>query len=90
MDYLDLLRRHDDPRSWEYPPGFDYKFATRRFAKFTEALSSALGLALKSEDDLIQARIIVEGLFQRFVSPEPNPIQPYSLTVSAKVASTGR
>jgi len=49
VEYLDLLRRHDHPRSWEYPTGFDYDTATRRFGKFTEALSALLKLALKSE-----------------------------------------
>jgi hypothetical protein len=41
-------------------------------------------------DDMIQARILVEGLLQRFVSPNPNPIRPYSLMLPARVASTGR
>jgi hypothetical protein len=41
-------------------------------------------------DDMIQARIIVEGLLQQFVSPARNPIQPYSLMLPAKVASTWR
>jgi hypothetical protein len=33
--------------------------------------------ARKRYDDMIQARIIVERLLQRFVSPEPNPIHSY-------------
>lgn len=49
MDFTELLQRHDDPKHWEHPPGFDYKTAERRFAKFTEALSSAVGVPLKSE-----------------------------------------
>jgi hypothetical protein len=49
VEYLNLLRQHDDPRRWEYPTGFDYDAATRRFAKFTEALSALLKVTLKSE-----------------------------------------
>ena len=49
MDYMELLQRYDDPRHWEYPPAFDYNAATGRFAKCAEALSTALGLSLKSE-----------------------------------------
>jgi hypothetical protein len=49
MDFTELLQRHDDPKHCEHPPGFDYKMAERRFAKFAEALSSALGVPLKSE-----------------------------------------
>lgn len=46
---MDLLRQYDDPWSWEYPVGFDYDAATRRFAKFADALSALLGVPLKSE-----------------------------------------
>lgn len=49
MDFTEPLQRHDDPEHWGYRPGFDYKIAARRFTKFTEALSSALGVPLKSE-----------------------------------------
>jgi hypothetical protein len=49
MDYTNLLQRHDDPKYWEYPPGFDYNAATTRFARCAEALSRALGVSLKSE-----------------------------------------
>lgn len=49
MDFMDLLQRHDDARRWEYPTGFDDEAATRRFASFSAALSSALELPLKSE-----------------------------------------
>jgi len=49
MDFTTLLHRHDDPNRWEYPRGFDYAAATRRFTEFTEALRSALGVSLKSE-----------------------------------------
>ncbi len=49
MNFTELLQRHDDPKHWENPPGFDYETAERRFAKFAEALSSALGVPLESE-----------------------------------------
>jgi hypothetical protein len=49
MDYAKLLQQHDDPKHWEYPPGFDYNAATRRFAKCAEALAVALGIPVKSE-----------------------------------------
>lgn len=49
VDYLDLLRQHDDPRRWEYPVGFDYDAATRRFAEFSNALAASLNVPLKSE-----------------------------------------
>lgn len=49
MDYLELLRRHDHPTHWEYPPGFDYRTATERFARFVEELSARLGVALRAE-----------------------------------------
>jgi hypothetical protein len=49
MDYTNLLQQHDDPKHWEYPAGFDYDAVTARFAKCAEALSTALGIALKLE-----------------------------------------
>jgi hypothetical protein len=49
MDYLALLRRHDHPTHWEYPPGFDYRAATERFARFVEELSAKLGVSLRAE-----------------------------------------
>ena len=49
MDFMAILERHDDPRRWEYPVGFDYGATTRRFTEFAEALSSALGVPLRSE-----------------------------------------
>jgi hypothetical protein len=49
MDYLELLWRHDHPTHWEYPPGFDYRAATERFARFVEELSAKLGVAPRVE-----------------------------------------
>jgi hypothetical protein len=49
MDYLEILRRNDQPAHWDYPPGFDYHAATERFARFVEELSAKLGGALKAE-----------------------------------------
>src|SRR5262249_41171153 len=49
VDYLDLLRQHDDPQRWEHPVGFDYDAASRRFAKFRDALSALLNMPLTSE-----------------------------------------
>jgi hypothetical protein len=49
MDYQELLRRHDHPTHWEYPPGFDYQRATARFAQFVKDLSAVMGIALHSE-----------------------------------------
>lgn len=46
---MDLLRQHDDPRRWEYPVGFDYDTAMRRFADFANALSTLLSVPLRSE-----------------------------------------
>lgn len=41
-------------------------------------------------DDLIRARTIVEDLLQRFVSPQSNPILPYSAMLPAKAAGSRR
>ena len=49
MDYMQLLREHDDPTHWEYPPGFDYRAAKARFGKFAGELSAALGVFLEIE-----------------------------------------
>jgi hypothetical protein len=49
MDYLKLLQRHDHPTKWEYPPGFDYRSAVDRFARFVEDLSASLGTAPRVE-----------------------------------------
>jgi hypothetical protein len=49
MDYLELLRRHDHPTHWEHPPGFDYRAATERFARFVDELSAELGAAPRVE-----------------------------------------
>ena len=49
MDYMDLLQRHDDPKHWEYPPGFDDIAASARFDKCADALSIAIGSPLRSE-----------------------------------------
>ena len=49
MEYMELLQRHDGPKFWEHPRGFDYRLATARFAACAEALSSALGLDLQVE-----------------------------------------
>lgn len=49
MDYLELLRRYDHPTHWEHPPGFDYRQAEVRFARFVEDLSAASGVAPRVE-----------------------------------------
>lgn len=49
MDHIELLKRHDDPQRWEYPEGFDYDRATKRFATFADDLSVALGHQLNTE-----------------------------------------
>ncbi|REK10777.1 MAG: hypothetical protein DWQ37_15140 [Planctomycetota bacterium] len=49
MDYIGLLEQYDDPQRWDYPEGFDYDAASMRFADFVDALSDALGQALKTE-----------------------------------------
>src|SRR6266705_443056 len=41
MDYLQLLKAHDDPRHSEHPPGFDYAAAEIRFTKMAEEILSA-------------------------------------------------
>lgn len=43
MDYMDLLRRHDDPTHWDLPDNFDYESARARVEKFAAALASAFG-----------------------------------------------
>src|SRR5262245_41032403 len=45
----EVLQHHDDPQFWEYPPGFDYEAATRRFHAFVHALSLAMDVPLKTE-----------------------------------------
>jgi hypothetical protein len=49
MDYSELLRRHDHPTHWEYPPGFDHASATARFARLVDDLSAALTVAPRVE-----------------------------------------
>jgi hypothetical protein len=49
MDFLKLLRQHDDPIRWERPPGFDAGVAAERFARFVEDLSARLSVAVRSE-----------------------------------------
>ena len=38
MDYMALLRRHDDPVHWEFPDSFDYDTARVRVEKFAAEL----------------------------------------------------
>jgi hypothetical protein len=38
--YIDILRRHDDPVRWEYPAGFNYDRAVKRFRGFAGELAS--------------------------------------------------
>lgn len=49
MDFTALLQQHDDPSRWESPRAFDRVAAAGRFARFSETLSSALAVPLKSE-----------------------------------------
>ncbi len=49
MDYQELLRRHDHPTRWEYPPDCDHRQAADRFARFLNDLDTALGAAQRSE-----------------------------------------
>lgn len=49
MDFVAILKKYDDPRYWEYPPGFDYTAATQRFEKFADSLSSTMGFRIESE-----------------------------------------
>lgn len=49
MDYTDLLNKHDHSKFWEYPPGFDYKAAQAKFAKFADELKATLDANLRTE-----------------------------------------
>jgi hypothetical protein len=49
MDYMELLRRHDDPVCWMEPPNFDYESASLRFLEFARELSSALNVPVRTE-----------------------------------------
>ncbi len=49
VDITELLKNHDDPKYWEYPPGFDYKAQQKRFLKFASAFAAATGLNPKIE-----------------------------------------
>src|SRR5262245_31099362 len=49
MDYLEILRQYDDPIHGYYPPGFDFRAAQRRFARFIRDLSSELRVQVKAE-----------------------------------------
>ena len=49
MNYTNLLNKHDHPKNWEYPPGFDYKSAQAKFAKFSNELKEAIDSSMKTE-----------------------------------------
>src|ERR1043166_8982580 len=55
MDYLEILKRYDDPTNWEYAPELDYYSAIDQFARFLADLSAGLGITLQAETgDYIQ------------------------------------
>ncbi|MFG0285341.1 MAG: hypothetical protein ACF8R7_13055 [Phycisphaerales bacterium JB039] len=51
-DYLELLRRHDDPVLWEYPEGFDHTRAVLRFRRFAEHLESRWEKPIRTETEI--------------------------------------
>ena len=50
-DYIDLLRRYDDPVRWEYPENFDHAQAVLRFRRFAEELASRWDKPIETETE---------------------------------------
>jgi hypothetical protein len=51
MDYLAILRQHDDQVHWEYPPNLDYAGAVTKFKRFATSLAEALRAPLRTETE---------------------------------------
>lgn len=82
---LQLLRAIDDPRHWEFPAGFDYDAAARRFRAFADELARACALPRGAEagasiqDATFHDQIILHGPVLR---REPAPRDTVLLRVS--------
>lgn len=70
--YASLLRSHDDPVRWEYPPGMDYRKQVSRFRHFVTALEERLGEKLQVEteshvqDASFHSQVLIGGAHLRF------------------------
>lgn len=71
-DYIMMLKSHDDPAYWEFPPGFDYNMEIQRFEMFVSDLkerlerSQTLQIDSSVQDASFLCEISVEGVFLRF------------------------
>ena len=71
-DYFTLLKEHDDPVHWEYPPDFNYERQTARVLRFVRDLEPRLGGKLEYETDShiqdasFHSQVMVDGACLRF------------------------
>jgi len=78
MDYLELLRFHDDPVNWMYPLDHDPFEVVSRFARFVKDLSENVGISLRTETGAdLQDAIYHSEVFIP-VAEEPHPSVMFS------------
>lgn len=63
-DYIQLLERHDDPVLAEYPDGFNYKEAERRFYEFVTDFAGQWDRPLDSETGVLIQDASFHGLIR--------------------------
>ena len=74
MDYMDLLRLHDDRVHWESPLDFDNRVESARFDGFVKDLSTELGTIYLAEtgsaiqDASFHSQIVLQMAEGRFVT----------------------